>query len=158
MKIWFDTEFCEGGKTIELISIEMVREDGATYHAEVFDAVEIASKNEWLKSNVRPHLIGMNNNKKIIAKETIKFAGDKPEFWAYYADYDWVVLCQLYGRMIDLPALWPMFCMDVKQFAAMEGNPRLPKQFGIEHHALADALHTKLMWKFLMHRKVYGDD
>jgi hypothetical protein len=30
MKIWFDTEFYENGETIKLISIGMVREDGAT--------------------------------------------------------------------------------------------------------------------------------
>lgn len=29
MKIWFDTEFIEDGKTIDLISIGMVREDAA---------------------------------------------------------------------------------------------------------------------------------
>lgn len=31
------------------------------------------------------------------------------------ADYDWVVLCQLYGTMMDLPKGWPMYCRDVKQ-------------------------------------------
>ena len=33
MKIFFDTEFIEDGKTIDLISIGMVREDGETYYA-----------------------------------------------------------------------------------------------------------------------------
>jgi len=28
MKIWFDTEFYEDGRTIDLISIGLVREDG----------------------------------------------------------------------------------------------------------------------------------
>ena len=35
----------------------------------------------------------------------------------YYADYDWVALCQLYGRMLDLPGRWPMFCRDLKQLS-----------------------------------------
>lgn len=38
-----------------------------------------------------------------------------PEFYAYYADYDWVVFCWLFGRMIDLPNGFPMYCKDLKQ-------------------------------------------
>lgn len=39
----------------------------------------------------------------------------KPEFYAYYADYDWVVFCWLFGKMIDLPKGFPMYCKDLKQ-------------------------------------------
>lgn len=39
----------------------------------------------------------------------------KPEFYGYYADYDWVLFCSLYGRMLDLPKGFPMYCMDLKQ-------------------------------------------
>lgn len=38
-----------------------------------------------------------------------------PEVYAYYADYDWVVFCSLFGRMIDLPKGFPMYCRDLKQ-------------------------------------------
>lgn len=38
-----------------------------------------------------------------------------PEFYAYYADYDWVVFCSMFGRMIDLPKGFPMYCKDLKQ-------------------------------------------
>jgi len=38
-----------------------------------------------------------------------------PEFYGYYADYDWVVLSQLYGKMINLPKYFPMYCRDLKQ-------------------------------------------
>lgn len=37
------------------------------------------------------------------------------KFHAYYADYDWVVFCWLFGRMIDLPKGFPMYCVDIKQ-------------------------------------------
>jgi len=37
------------------------------------------------------------------------------EFYAYYADYDWVVFCWLFGKMIDLPKGFPMYCRDLKQ-------------------------------------------
>ena len=39
----------------------------------------------------------------------------KPEFYAYYADYDWVVFAQLFGSMINLPKGFPMYCKDLKQ-------------------------------------------
>lgn len=37
------------------------------------------------------------------------------EFYAYYGDYDWVLFCSLFGRMIDLPEHFPMYCKDLKQ-------------------------------------------
>lgn len=37
------------------------------------------------------------------------------EFYAYYADYDWVAFCSLFGKMIDLPEGFPMYCKDLKQ-------------------------------------------
>ena len=77
----------------------------------------------------------------------------KPEFWAYYADYDHVALCQLFGRMIDLPKGWPMYTRDIKQWCDMLGNPRLPKQEGYEHNALADARWNKQAWEFLENYK-----
>jgi hypothetical protein len=40
---------------------------------------------------------------------------DKPEFYAYFADYDWVVFCWLFGKMMDLPKKFPMYCRDLKQ-------------------------------------------
>ena len=45
------------------------------------------------------------------------YPNDKPnpEFYAYYADYDWVVFCWLFGRMNDLPKGFPMYCRDLKQ-------------------------------------------
>jgi 3' exoribonuclease, RNase T-like len=37
------------------------------------------------------------------------------EFNGYYADYDWVLFCSLFGKMIDLPNAFPMYCKDLKQ-------------------------------------------
>lgn len=39
----------------------------------------------------------------------------QPEFYAYFADYDWVVFCQLFGTMMDLPKGFPMFAFDIQQ-------------------------------------------
>lgn len=150
MKIWFDTEFIEDGTTIDLISIGMVREDGATYYAETDQWIP-GKASQWVKDNVLVHLKGGGAIKPrdVIAREIVEFADWKPEFWAYYADYDWVALCQLYGTMMSLPESWPMFCRDVKQLCVDRGDPELPQQTSTEHHALTDAIWTKTAWEFL---------
>jgi 3' exoribonuclease, RNase T-like len=149
-RIWFDTEFIEDGTTIDLISIGMVREDGATYYAETDQWIP-GKASQWVKDNVIVYLEGGYRIKPrdVIAREIVEFAGDKPEFWGYYADYDWVVLCQLYGTMVDLPKGWPMFCLDIKQACVSIGDPKLPKQGKGEHHALADARWNRLAWEFV---------
>jgi hypothetical protein len=150
MKIWFDTEFIEDGKTIDLISIGAIREDGKQYYSEAMEC-DLTRASPWVKQNVFPHLRGGVEwrMRKDIAADLIEFAGEKPEFWAYYADYDWVALCQLFGTMVDLPKGWPMYCRDVKQLCDDLGNPELLKKSTTEHHALADALWTREAWKFL---------
>ena len=154
MKIWFDTEFIEDGKTIDLISIGMVREDGAELYYECREC-DSRRASDWVKENVLVHLEGgpAIMSRDFIARKIQEFAGEKPEFWAYYADYDWVALCQLYGTMMDLPKGWPMYCRDVKQVCDMVGNPRLPNQDSREHHALADAIWTKQAWEWLRDRE-----
>jgi hypothetical protein len=149
MKIWFDTDFYENGRIIDLISIGMVREDGATYYAETEISRELATRTDWLRHNVLPRLTGKQRIRAYIAKEIFEFAGNEPEFWAYYADYDWVALCQIYGTMMDLPKCWPMYCRDVKQLCDDKGNPDLPKQESAEHNAMSDALWTRSAWEFL---------
>lgn len=151
MRIFFDTEFYEDGQTIQLISIALVREDGARYVAETEQAHALARMSPWLEQNVLPHLRGGKNIRptEAIAAEIRAFVGEKPEFWAYYADYDWVALCQLYGRMIDLPEGWPMFCRDVKQLHVERGSPALPDASKHEHDALADALWCREAWGLL---------
>jgi len=39
----------------------------------------------------------------------------EPKFYAYYADYDWVAFCWLFGKMMNLPKGFPMYCRDLKQ-------------------------------------------
>jgi hypothetical protein len=172
MKFFFDTEFIEDGKTIDLISIGIVSEDGREYYAisKEFDA---SKANDWVKENVLAHLPNVEEiytqydrgygprtrvvkypaeykTRAEIRDEVLAFIGqDKPEIWAYYADYDWVVLCQLFGRMLDLPKGWPYFCRDIKQVADSKGNPKLPDQTTTEHHALEDAKWVRDAYQFL---------
>jgi hypothetical protein len=53
--------------------------------------------------------------KTIESKKLIHIFSEKPEFYAYFADYDWVVFCWLFGKMMDLPKGFPMYCKDLKQ-------------------------------------------
>ena len=148
MRFWFDTEFIEDGRTIDLMSIGIVAEDGRTYYAECQEC-DLSRANDWVRANVIPHLTGEKKPRAVIAEEIVAFLGEKPEIWAYYADYDWVALCQLYGTMMDLPKGWPMYCRDLKQWADMLGNPALPDQLSAEHNALNDAVWAKQAWEFL---------
>ncbi len=186
MRFWFDTEFIEDGRTIDLVSIGIVAEDGREYYAvsKEFNRVNFFG-NEWLAQNVAPHLpwsrsqepltwvtaepdfsTGYWKTRAEIAYDILNFCNpqiyDRPEFWAYYADYDWVALCQLFGRMIDLPRGWPRYCRDIKQEADRKQEVlrvrfpkyrlQLPEQIDSEHHALADARWNKIAWEYLENR------
>ena len=168
MRYWLDTEFIEDGKTIDLLSIGIVAEDGREFYAENGEADKSRS-NQWVRDNVLPHLRVCtppaedcpHYTKAEIAERVAAFCDpethSKPEFWGYYADYDWVVLCQLFGRMIDLPKGWPMYCRDLKQWCDDLDNPVLPEQGKSEHHALADARWNHVAWDYLnsltLHRR-----
>lgn len=150
---WFlDTEFIDDGVTVDLISIGLACEDGReiymvsnSYHTNKLLA------DPWLKANVLPHIakerqvyhrhdIRQKVTYQLLTTKDRKDA--KPEIWAYYASYDWIALCQLYGRMVDLPKSFPMYCRDLKQ--AMDerrfGREYLPVQDpATEHSAIEDA-------------------
>lgn len=162
MKYFLDTEFNEDGKTIDLISIGIVAEDGREFYAVNadcdFDRIWTLDSCDWLRDNVMPQL--PQNPRRLdsspecqtrrgIANGIIEFVDDQPEFWGYYADYDWIAFCQLFGRMIDLPKHFPKYCRDIKQLADSLGNPQLPQQLN-EHHALDDARWNKQAYEFLI--------
>jgi len=144
MRYWFDTEFIERPHTIDLISIGIVSTDSRIYYTESSET-DWTQASPWVLDNVRPFLTGDGIPRAQIASDILGFVGDDPtpEFWAYFADYDWVVFCWLFGTMMDLPAHFPMFCRDVKQLAVTLGDPPLPPQTTLEHHALHDALWTR---------------
>ena len=90
-----------------------------------------------------------------------------PEFYAYFADYDWVVFCWLFGKMMDLPNGFPMYCKDLKQemdrnsykygYGTFHGkdlknHPNYPKQDPSKsHNAIEDARWNKQLFEFLTH-------
>lgn len=158
MRFWFDTEFYDNGKQIQLISIGIVAADGREYYSEVLHPEELCVT-EWLQANVRTRFTGPQKSRAEIATDIMLFVGEKPEFWSYCAAYDWVVLCQIYGRMIDIPEGWPYFCNDLKQIIEGMGNPEIPRQRGLEHHALYDARwHKEVFDHILMLQRTSKSD
>lgn len=158
MKYFIDTEFIEIPGHIELISIGIVCEDGREYYAENnFDGsylMDLEDEDlEWMEENVFKNLIGGAKKISTIKKEILNFIGsdNNPEFWGYYADYDWVCFCWIFGRMIDLPKGWPMYCRDLKQmmdFACIDKSDLAfkPSQ---EHNALSDARWNLMLYDYI---------
>lgn len=166
-KIYLDTEFIEDGTTIDLVSIGLIKDTGETLY--LLNAESDWSKaDQWVKDNViaqlpqKPKGLPLSaferkqgwRSRKEIAEEIVSFVGNKPQFWADYASYDWIVLCQLFGRMIDLPAHFPMYCNDLRQLVASMGHPKLPEQGEGLHNALADAVWLKETHEFLIKKKI----
>lgn len=165
MRFFLDTEFIEDGRTIDLLSIALVADSGAEFYAELAET-DRGRAHPWVQEHVIPKLTGPVLPRDAIAWDIVCFVrqqhghpeqGPRPEFWGYYADYDWVALCQLFGRMLDLPKGFPMFCLDLKQWAHQLGNPQPPEQGKGEHHALADARWNRDVYRFLATHPLHPD-
>ncbi len=179
MRYFYDLEFLEDGRTIDLISIGVVADDGREYYAVSDDATrkplrKRIGRHEWLMANVVPSLPkphgDWNNHmprswlfdynsplvkpRARIADEVRDFllAADKPILWADYGAYDHVALCQLWGTMMDLPDGLPMFTCDIQQETQRLGVAwdELPKQESGNHNALEDARHNRVKVDFLL--------
>ncbi len=93
-------------------------------------------------------------------------ADENIQVYGYFADYDWVLFCSLFGRMIDLPYSFPMYCIDLKQIFDekqvslnekskkdniewnLKDHEDYPKQTN-EHNALSDAEWNMRLYEFL---------
>lgn len=155
MRYFLDTEFYEDGERIHPISLALACDDGRELYLEfVFDE-SIVSK--WVRDNVVCYLEWEPNDRLTraeAAKRVLEFIGeDTPEFWAYFADYDWIVVCQMFGTMMDLPENFPMYCMDIQQWWVQLGRPNKefvrPAKPVNQHNALADARWNSEYWNNL---------
>lgn len=179
-KYYLDTEFYESGhqNPIRLISIGLVCEDGRELYLEnsEFDW-SIVPADHWIQENVRPSLLRtqgkartyqvihdttsgitdgyMSRNEMAKAIMGFVLCRPNPVFYGYFADYDWVVFCQLFGRMVDLPSGFPYYCRDLKQLMDGQGRTKewkdafCPDPEG-EHNALVDARWNMKLHKALM--------
>lgn len=163
-RCFVDTEFYEDGETIDLISIGAVRSDGEEFYA-VNSEAKLHLVSDWVRANVLPKLPPYSDpawrTRRQIADNFSAFMGwsrsegssNGPmvsEVWGYFSDYDWVVICQLYGTMMNLPKHFPEHCLDLKQLSWMLGDPRHEKQDeATAHNALEDARWNRDLFKFL---------
>ncbi len=156
---WYlDTEFHEDGRVIDLISIALVSEN-LEYYAVAEDGWDPAQCNPWVQENVLPKLPprqapAWRSRAQIANHITELLSREKPVIWGYFSDYDWVAFCQLFGRMIDLPKGFPMYCLDLKQEMKRLGIKRedLPSALQHqtdEHNALSDARWNRGLHKYL---------
>jgi hypothetical protein len=112
----------------------------AAIRQDLFDFITYGHHQNHLMPDGGPNLIGHD--------------GSALEFYGYYADYDWVLFCSLFGRMINLPKGFPMYCRDLKQ---MMDEKRLDKKWKKEncpdpegaHDALVDAKWNKKLFDLL---------
>lgn len=172
MKLFYDTEFVESGPDypVQLISIGMLAEDGREYYA-IDESCNwwMVTHHPWLSENVLPSLPVIYDGAGIefdeahrdyralkprsqIADELRDFilAAPEPQLWADWCAYDHVVLCQLWGTMVQLPEGIPMWTHEFRQAVERAGNPPLPSLSGItEHNALDDARELKFRYKWL---------
>jgi hypothetical protein len=168
MRYFYDTEFIEDGKTIDLISIGIVAEDGREYYA-ISTEFNPKKASNWVKENVIVHLppreVGQLDSPRLreeshawksraqIRADLLTFCDSyehgRPEFWGWYGAYDHVALCQLFGTMMDLPTGWPMYTRDLQQWADSLGIAHLPEQPKDQHNALADARWNRAAWELL---------
>lgn len=165
MKIWYDTEFLDNGEIIDLISIGLVREDGATYYAVNAD-VDITDvvQHDWLRENVVPHLPmnrfgtaldrthpDVRRSAKIAydVMEFIRGGGYDVELWSWYSAYDHVALCQLWGSMAELPDGIPMYTNDIRTLFHIFGNPTNVLSSTNNHNALDDAQYHRKLYEFI---------
>jgi hypothetical protein len=167
VRFFYDTEFIEDGRTVDLISIGIVAEDGREYYAVAKDAPwKRIANHQWLRENVARYLPRIHGDRRLqvshrrnpmaldfdsplmrdratIAREVVEFIqpqqGKSTELWAYYGAYDHVVLCQLFGTMMDLPEGMPMWTHDLMQLWETAGRPEKPEQREGAHNALHDA-------------------
>ncbi|MFF3092304.1 hypothetical protein [Streptomyces cyaneofuscatus] len=172
MRIFYDTEFLDDGRTIDLISIGMVAEDGREIYAvsSQFDQAAV-QRHGWLMANVWPSLPIHHNPpgfrgldrlditdpdvhpRAQIARMVQRFILETPDpqLWAYYSAYDHVAYAQLFGPMSNLPAGLPMQTDDLVTEAKRLGlTPAdLPQQEAGHHNAIADARHNLVMAQYL---------
>jgi len=162
-RVFYDMEFLEDGRTIRLISIGMVDEDGRTYYAVVNDEelMQDAMLHPWLPDNVMVHLPGYLDTRSgrmwrwdrahrdasavksraQVAADVLTFLtepGEAVELWAWFGAYDHVALAQLFGPMVAMPPVIPQFTHELRQRWEECGQPELPVQHS-RHNALTDA-------------------
>ena len=157
-RYFYDCEFIEDGRTIDLVSIGVVDESSREFYA-VSTEFDARLALPWVRRNVLDQLPSPADpawrSRQRIRDDLFAFLteplneGDELELWAWYAAYDHVVLAQLWGTMTALPRRIPRFTKDLRQRWDDLGRPPLPNAEAARHDALVDARHNLARWRAL---------
>ena len=158
-RYFYDCEFIEDGRTVDLVSIGVVDEYGREFYA-ISTEFDGSRAVPWVRRNVLDKLPSPGHpawrSRERLRADLYEFlkapvrgrAGEELELWAWYAAYDHVALAQLWGPMTALPRDIPRFTKDLRQLWDERGRPTLPDATG-RHDALVDARHNLARWDVL---------
>jgi hypothetical protein len=156
-RYFYDCEFIEDGRLVDLVSIGVVDEKGREFYA-VSTEFDGSRAIPWVRRNVLDRLPSPSDpawrSRERIRADLHAFltaplkdgSADEIELWAWYAAYDHVALAQLWGPMTALPREIPRFTKDLRQLWDDHGRPPLPTAAG-RHDALVDARHNLARWQ-----------
>src|SRR5512142_2625802 len=157
-RYFYDCEFIEDGRVIDLVSIGVVDEQGREFYA-ISTEFDGSRALPWVRRHVLDKLPSPGDrawrSRQRIRDDLLEFlteplrAGEATEIelWAWYAAYDHVVLAQLWGAMPALPRVVPRFTKDLRQLWDDLDRPELPPPGADRHDALADARHNLRRWR-----------
>jgi hypothetical protein len=157
-RYFYDCEFIEDGRVVDLVSIGVVDEYGREFYA-VSTEFDGSHAVPWVRRNVLDKLPPPADpawrSREQIRDDLYAFLveplrsrpGEKLELWAWYAAYDHIALAQLWGAMPALPRDIPRFTKDLRQLWDDKGNPPLPGAAANRHDALVDARHNLIRWR-----------
>lgn len=163
-RYFYDCEFIEDGRVIDLVSIGVVDEFGREFYA-VSTEFDASRALPWVRRNVLDKLPSPADpawrSRERLREELYAFlveplradaadTADAIELWAWYAAYDHVVLAQLWGAMPALPREIPRFTKDLRQRWDDLDCPPLPSAAAARHDALVDARHNLARWNAMM--------
>ncbi|GIG60712.1 3'-5' exoribonuclease [Longispora fulva] len=159
-RYFYDCEFIEDGRIVDLVSIGVVDEHGREFYA-VSTQFDDSKAVPWVRRNVLDKLPSPSDkawrSRDRIRDDLLAFLteplepGDELELWAWYAAYDHVVLAQLWGAMPALPRIIPRFTKELRQAWDDADRPHLPAAPPDQHDALADARHNLARWNAIRH-------
>ena len=154
-RFFYDCEFIEDGRTIDLVSIGVVDEGGREFYA-VSTEFDPARANPWVRAHVLDQLPPPSSpawqSRAAIRDGVLEFltaTGATVQLWAWMAAYDHVCLAQLFGDMRVLPRRLPRFTHDLRQRWEDAGSPALPPSPTDQHDAIADARHNLARWRVI---------
>ncbi|MEO3775630.1 polyadenylate-specific 3'-exoribonuclease AS [Micromonospora sp. B11E3] len=162
-RYFYDCEFVEDGRTVDLVSIGVVDENGREFYA-VSTEFDDSRAVPWVRRNVLDKLPSPADrswrSRERIRDDLYEFLvepirgrpDEELELWAWYAAYDHVVLAQLWGAMPALPREIPRFTKELRQLWDDRGRPRLPQAAAARHDALVDARHNLARWRAMTAR------